>query len=124
MSVPIRRMEEHERAEVIAVTARAFWHDPLFDFFARDLLHEHRLLPAFFRTYFQDLRGPLAHVWVADHDGRPRGVAGWLAPGAFPRSVVHDVRQAVRSAPVVARVRNRGKAARLLLEIDRRHPRE
>ena len=47
LTVPIRRLEEHEHAEVLAVTARAFWDDPLFDFFSRDLLHEYRLLPAF-----------------------------------------------------------------------------
>lgn len=124
MSVPIRRLEDRESAEVLAVTARAFWDDPLFDFFARDLLHEYRLLPAFFGLYLRDLRSPGGEVWVAEHEGRPRGMAGWLAPGAYPRSGWHEARRSLRSAGVIARARNRTKAARLLLEVERRHPHE
>jgi hypothetical protein len=36
-SLTIRPMESGERREALAVTARTLWHDPLFDFFTRDL---------------------------------------------------------------------------------------
>lgn len=121
---PIRPMADGELAEVLAVTARAFWHDPLFDFFARDLLHEHHLLPALFRAYLGDVQGPQGEVWVAEHDGRPRAVAGWLAPGGHPRPAGREAALAGRAALAVARARNRRKAVRLLLEIDRHHPSE
>jgi GNAT superfamily N-acetyltransferase len=117
----IRRMEPSEQHEVIAVTARAFWHDPLFDFFARDLLHEHVLLPRIFRLFFRDLRAPGAEVWVGEHLGRPRGLAGWLPPGSFPRPAREDAERAIRSIAALARTKNRLKAGRLLFEVDKRH---
>jgi ribosomal protein S18 acetylase RimI-like enzyme len=124
VTIPIRLLADHEHDEVLAVTARAFWHDPLFDFFTRDLLHEYRLLPTVFRAYLGDLHGPASQIWVADLNGRPRGVVGWVGPGGYPRSALHETRHSARAAMIVARVRHRSKAARLLLDVDRRHPRE
>jgi GNAT superfamily N-acetyltransferase len=120
----IRRADPDQHREILAVTARAFWHDPLFDFFTRDLLHEYVLLPHVFRLYFKDLLPGRSEVWVGEHDGRPRGVAGWLPPDGLPRSAAQEVQRATRAARLLARVRNRAKAARLLLEVDRRHPSE
>jgi GNAT superfamily N-acetyltransferase len=120
----IRRADPDQHREILAVTARAFWHDPLFDFFTRDLLHEYTLLPRVFDLYFKDLPPDRSEIWVGEHDGHPRGVAGWLPPGSLPRSAVHELQRAARSVGLLARVRNRAKAARLLLEVDRRHPRE
>jgi GNAT superfamily N-acetyltransferase len=116
------RADEHN--EVIAVTARAFWHDPLFDYFTRDLLHEYDLLPTLLRLAFRDLRPENAPIFVAEHDQRPRGVAGWLPPGSFPRSSLQEFARDVRAARLLARVRNRAQAARLLREVDHRHLRE
>ena len=124
MTTDIRRVARHEYNEVLAVTARAFWCDPLIDFFTRDLLHEYRILPGVFNAYLKDLRAPSAQLWVGEHDGRPRGVAGWLAPGGYPRSATQEVRRSARSIGVIARGRHRGQAIRLFLEVDRRHPRE
>jgi len=124
MAAVIRPMDPEEQREVLAVTARAFWHDPLFDFFTRDLLHEYIRLPDVFRMYFKDLRPGRSETWVGEHDGRPRAVAGWLPPGAYPRPALQEVARALRAVAVVAKARNRGKAARLLLEVDRRHLRE
>jgi GNAT superfamily N-acetyltransferase len=123
MSVTVRPMRSDEHPEVLAVTSRAFWQDPLFDFFARDLLHEYELLPKLFRLYFRDLRpAAAAELWVGEHDGRPRGIAGWLPPGGFPRPTRAEIERTVRAATVIGRARNRRKAGRLLLEVDRRHP--
>jgi GNAT superfamily N-acetyltransferase len=124
MAVAIRRADPDQHREILAVTARAFWHDPLFDFFTRDLLHEYTLLPRVFGLYFKDLPPGRSEIWVGEHDGRPRGVAGWLPPGSLPRSAAQEVQRAARAVRLLARVRNRAKAARLLLEVDRRHPRE
>ena len=117
-------MDPADRREVIAVTARAFWDDPLIDFFTRDLLHEYRVLPSVFDGYLKDLVGPLAEVWVGDCGGRPRGVAGWLAPGGFPRPVAQEARRSARAAAVLIRGRHRLKALRLFREVDRHHPHE
>jgi GNAT superfamily N-acetyltransferase len=124
MPATIRPMRLDERPEMLAVTARAFWSDPLFDFFTRDLLHEYRLLPTVFHLYFKDLPSGLAQIWVADHDGEPRGLAGWLPPGALPRSALREAQRSIRFARVAARVQHRAKAVRLLTEVDRRHPHE
>ena len=48
MHEPVRRMRADDRREIVAVAARAFWHDPLLDFFSADLLHEYRVLPTMF----------------------------------------------------------------------------
>jgi len=120
--VATRAMTRSDYPDVIAVTARAFWCDPLVDFFCRDMLHEYRLLPAVFGVYLRDLLGPGAEVRVADHGGRPRGVAGWMAPGAFPRPTLRETRRTAGSLAVLARGRHRMKALRLFLEVDRHHP--
>ncbi|MCE7882280.1 MAG: hypothetical protein DYH08_00155 [Actinobacteria bacterium ATB1] len=62
-------MREDELAEVTAVAARAFWHDPLIDFFARDLLHEYRLLPGSFSSLFADLACPAGGAAIAESRG-------------------------------------------------------
>jgi GNAT superfamily N-acetyltransferase len=122
--VPSRPMHRDDYAEVIAVTARAFWCDPLVDFFSRDMLHEYRLLPRVFTAYLRDLMRPGARLWVGEHGGRPRGVAGWLPPGGFPRPLPHEIARTARSVAVLARGRHRGKALRLFVEVDRHHPHE
>lgn len=124
MTVPVRPMARDEEEEITAVSARAFWHDPLVDFFSRDPLHEYRLLPTAFTGLLADLRDPSACVWVAEFRGRPRGIAGWIAPGGWPRSRARDARYTARSLALVGRVRHRAKAARLFFEVERRHPRE
>lgn len=115
-------MTRDDHRELVAVSARAFWHDPLLDFFTRDLLHEYKLLPAGFRAYISDLTGPHAEVWVAEHQGRPRALAGWLPPHSYPRPALSETRRIVQFAPVMARGQHRFRALRLFLEVDRRHP--
>jgi ribosomal protein S18 acetylase RimI-like enzyme len=119
-----RTMSGSDYAEALAVTARAFWCDPLVDFFCRDMLHEYRLLPAAFAVYFRDLSRPGAEAWVAERHGLLRGVTGWLAPGMFPRPVWREALRSARSAAVLVRGRHRRQGLRLLFEVDRHHPHE
>jgi GNAT superfamily N-acetyltransferase len=120
-----RTFDESQHRELIAVAARAFWDDPLFDFLnGNDLLDEHRVLPHVFRAAFSDLRSGTAQLYVADMANRPRGFAGWLGPGTFPRSRGEKLVRDIRAVTVLARLRNRRSAAALLREVDRRHPSE
>lgn len=118
----VRPYTSADQREVIATLARAFSIDPLFDFFSRDLLHEHRLLPSLFSAYMAELRS-FGRAWVATVDGRPRGYAGWLPPGTLPRSTGRELGVALRALPVVVRGRHTLGGARLLAETERRHPR-
>ncbi|MEZ5323284.1 MAG: GNAT family N-acetyltransferase [Microthrixaceae bacterium] len=119
--VTVRPMVPEEQREVIAMAARAFWPDPLFGVFARDPLHEYRALPAVFSEILTDLEPGSSEVWIGEHDGRPRGVAAWAAPGAYPRSPRQEAARAIRSLRVMVSLTNRVMAARLLREVERRH---
>src|SRR6266540_3549044 len=120
----VRRMVAGDRPEVLAVAARAFWSDPLFDFFARDLMHEYKVLPVALNAYLKDLESSESENWVGVHEGRPRAFAGWVVPGGSKRSPFHEARRALRLVPAVARTKHPGKAVRLFLEVDKRHPKE
>jgi ribosomal protein S18 acetylase RimI-like enzyme len=120
----VRPLAGDEWREILAVTARAFWYDPLLDFFTRDLLHEHRVLPSFFAAVLDDLRGPGRLVMVAEHNERPRAIAGWLEPGSYPRPASREARHTARSAASIVRGRRRLQAARLFFEVDKVHPKE
>jgi GNAT superfamily N-acetyltransferase len=123
-AVSTRPMTKDDYNEILAVTARAFWFDPLIDFFSRDLLHEYRVLPMAFAGYLRDIMAPGAAAWVGEHEGRPRGVAGWLPPGAYPRSARQEARRTLSAAAVLTRSRHRLQAVRLLVEVDKHHPHE
>ena len=123
MSGTIRRLGEDEFDEATAMLSRAFWPDPMIDYFSRGPLHEHRFGPLFFGADLADLRR-YAEISVADHDGRIGALAAWAPPGALPRTGWMRVRRDLGAAPVLLRARHRAKATRLLAEVDRRHPKE
>lgn len=124
MNERVRRLPAGaDHTEIVAVLARAFWHDPLFDFLSDgDLLSEYRVLPRVFRTAMTDFRVEEAELYVADVSGRPRSFAGWLGPGTFPRSRTARLVRDGRAAALLARLHHRRAAAALLREVDRRHP--
>jgi len=126
MNQAVRRLAPGStQPEILAVLARAFWDDPLFDFLsAGDLLSEYRVLPRVFRAAMSDFRSHAAELYVADVSGKPRSFAGWLGPGAFPRSRAERLTRDLRAAALLLRVRNRRTAAALLREVERRHPAE
>ncbi len=114
-----------DHAEIVAVLARAFWDDPLFDYLTNgDLLHEYQVLPSVFRAAMTDFRAKTAELFVADVSGRPRSFAGWLGPGSFPRSRGEQLVRDARAARLLLRLRHRRAAAALLREVERRHPTE
>jgi GNAT superfamily N-acetyltransferase len=121
----IRRLtDESDHPEIIAVAARAFWHDPLFDFLTDDLLAEYGVLPRVFRAAMTDFRVGGAELYVADVSGRPRSFAGWLGPGSFPRDRRSQMVRNLRALALLRRLRHRRAAAALLQEVERRHPSE
>lgn len=127
MSEPwVRRLAAGaDHAEIVAVLARAFWDDPLFDFVTDgDLLSEYQVLPRVFRTAMTDFRSKTAELFVADVSGRPRSFAGWLGPGTFPRARGEQLVRDMRAACLLLRLRHRRAAATLLHEVERRHPTE
>ena len=126
MRQSVRRLAtESNHSEIIAVLSRAFWDDPLFDFLsAGNLLDEYRVLPRVFRTAMTDFRSDAAELYVAEVSGKPRGFAGWLGPGAFPRSRPERLARDLRAAALLVKLRNRRIAAALLREVERRHPTE
>jgi GNAT superfamily N-acetyltransferase len=117
----VRSAAAEEQREAVAVLARAFWNDPLFDAFARDLLHEQLVLPWFFHAVLRDADG-LGRIDVAEWRGRPRGVAAWLPPGAYPRPRRADAMLRLRALRAIVRIPNRRLAVRLLDAVDRHHP--
>jgi GNAT superfamily N-acetyltransferase len=126
MNQTVRRLEaESNHAEIVAVLSRAFWDDPLFDFLsAGDLLREYRVLPRIFHAAMTDFRSDLAELYVAYVFGKPRSFAGWLGPGAFPRTRAGRLTRDLRAAALLVKLRNRRTAAALLREVERRHPTE
>lgn len=113
-----------DRDEVTAVAARAFWDDPLFGFFCRGPLHQHRFMASLLGAYLAGLWDLDAPTWTAEGTGRPRGVACWLPPGATLRPSPRSLGRAVRHGPALAGVRHHVTALRLLAEVDRVHPAE
>ncbi len=123
MNASIRPLGEDEFDEATAMLSRAFWPDPLIGFFCRGPLHEHRFGPLFFAADLTDLRR-YAEISVGEHAGRIGALAAWAPPGTVPRSGWQQGRQALTASRVLVRARHRGKATKLLMEVDRRHPRE
>ena len=123
VAITVRPYRHADHNDTLATAARAFTIDPLFSFFCRDTLHEHRLLPRMMAGYMRDLDRN-GTGWIVEHDGKPRAFAGWLAPGALPRSTRREVEGFVLSAPAILRSAHPLKAIRLFTEVERRHPRE
>lgn len=115
-------MPPGQRHQAVTALARAFWPDPLFGFFARTAVQEHRMLPVFFGPLVDD---GVRHgqVWTAAAtDGQVAAAAAWLAPGAYPRGLVREAAIYRGAAAALAQGRNRAVGLRLLGEVDRRHP--
>lgn len=121
--VTVERLHAARRDEALASLARAFWPDPVFGFFSRGPIHEHRNLPVVFSGLFDDARRH-GEVWMARVGERCIGTASWLPPGALPRGTRRDSAIYARLALPLVTGRNRRRAVELLTEVDRRHPHE
>jgi GNAT superfamily N-acetyltransferase len=111
-----------ESRTAIATLARAFFDDPLFNFFIPDHVHQSRGLLAFMGAGYEDAR-PFDTIWGARNDaGRFAGAAVWLPPGAYPRSARREAMTYLRGARMFRRVGRRLPASfRLLGAVDRAH---
>ena len=119
----VRALDAHDRRTVVATTARAFAIDPLFDHFTTDLLVAHRSLPAFFAPSIRDLADH-GRCWVADQDGRARGIAAWLHPEGYPRGSKRETLLTLRTSPAFVRVHDRVGGLRLFAAVEAAHPKD
>jgi GNAT superfamily N-acetyltransferase len=114
-----------DRDAAAMVAARAFHHDPFFEFLDPRGITRARALALFWRTALASL-GPTAQLTGARHaDGRLLGVAAVVPPGGHPLPVANQLREgagAVRA--MILRPRGLVQASRYLTAIERAHPRE
>ena len=75
--VDIRPLAPSELPYAVTVTSRAFWPDPLFGFFARSALHEHKLMPVFIGATMRDC----VRFGEVDVAVRPEAITVEAAPG-------------------------------------------
>lgn len=123
-TLALRGFRRGDRREVLGVLARAFSIDPLFDYFARDLLNEHRVMPGIMRSYVFDL-ARWGRCWVAaDGADHARGFAGWLPPEALPRSAARESAVTALAGAAIVRSKRPVAATRLFVEVEKHHPRE
>lgn len=119
----ITRLDPIDLPMAVATTSRAFWPDPLFGHFARDVVQEHRMLPTFLGALLRDAADH-GEVWVARRDGVVAGSASWLRPGSMPRSSSRENRITRACASALLLGRNRRSGLRLLSAVEDRHPSE
>lgn len=123
-TIEVRRHRDDELSTLIAVATRAFWDDPLFNFFSPDLLRQHRSMPGFFAAAVYDC-ARYGEVWTATIGETIVGVAMWLPPGVHPPTGgLRAVRQMRHATPTIARSPQRVTAIKLMNEITRHHPTE
>lgn len=108
----------------IAVATRAFWDDPMFNYFQPDLLRQHRTLPGFFGAALHDCAAH-GELWVATIDGSVAGVAAWLPPGV-PQATTgrRALQQTRRILPTMIRSPKRRAGQAMTSEMAKRHPHE
>lgn len=107
----------------VAATSRAFWPDPMFGFFARNAVSEHRMLPYFISAVMKDaLRH--GHVDVVLQNNQVAATSSWLAPGDSPRSRKREMQISLRCARALVTGRNRLKGIALLDDMAKSHPTE
>lgn len=122
-SVAIEPLSNVQLHDAVAVTSRAFWPDPLFGFFAKDSVHEHRSMPRYVGAIIRD---SFRHgeVDAALIDGRLVGTASWLPFTGAPRSEWRELTIATQCLPAIVMGRNRRMAISLLRSMDKKHPSE
>jgi GNAT superfamily N-acetyltransferase len=117
-------MSRDDTVSATISAARAFYDDPVLGWFQPRLLRQqrsfHRPFGAVIGDALQD-----GEAWVATVEGRVRGVAAWLPPGSYPRSIRRDLRVAIRSLPAfLPPSRHALGGVRLVATIERAHPNE
>jgi GNAT superfamily N-acetyltransferase len=122
LPIHVERLSSGQLNASIAVATRAFWNDPMFNFFTPDLLVQHKNLVGFFAAGIHDC-AEHGEVWVATSETTLAGVAAWLPPGVFPATGgTRALRQGLRVAPTIVRSPRRRTAYRMMNEMTARHP--
>ena len=117
----LRRLRPNDRRNLMATAARAFTHDPMFEYMAGDRLRAHRLLPGMMRGTVDDLMSS-GDCWVTDDDdGQAIGFAGWLSPARMPRGSAREARIAAKSVTSALQIAHPLNGARLLGRVERHH---
>jgi ribosomal protein S18 acetylase RimI-like enzyme len=125
MLITVRDHIPTELRTLIAVAGRAFWDDPLFNFFQPDLLKQQRHLAGYFAAALKDCarHGTLQTASVDHAEHVPAGLAAWLPPGSTePVTASRIANQARYAAPVIVRTTAPVKALRLFNEMQRHRP--
>lgn len=121
---PLARTKENLDAAAM-VAARAFHHDPFFEYLDPKGVTRARALSLFWRSEIASV-GPGAHVSGArTEDGRLVGVSVWLPPGQYPLPALSQARQMAGAGRAMAlRPRAMVRGLRYLLAIENAHPKD
>jgi GNAT superfamily N-acetyltransferase len=107
------------------VAARAFHHDPFFEYLDPNGVTRARGLALFWRSELAALGPDILLSGARTQDGRLMGVSVWLPPGTYPLPAASQVRQLAGSAwAMVLRPPALWRGLRYLLAIDKAHPKE
>jgi GNAT superfamily N-acetyltransferase len=114
-------MQAREKSAVVGGLARAFYDDPLFNYFVPDPISQSKALLTFMGASVVDA-APFGEIWVAHTDGKVACTAVWLPPGAYPRGARRDLMTNLRGAPTFIRSGRRiAGALKLLGALDKLH---
>jgi GNAT superfamily N-acetyltransferase len=114
-------MQRSERSAVVGMLARAFYDDPLFNYFVPDPISQSRGLLTFMGAGVSDA-APFGEVWVAHSGAKVACAAVWLPPGKYPRGTRRDLMTNLRGVPTFVRSGRRlSGAIRLLTALDKAH---
>ncbi len=115
-------MAQGEQSAVVGALARAFYDDPLFNFFVPDPVAQTKALLAFMSAGTADA-AKSGEIWLAhSDDGKIACAAVWLPPGKYPRGARRDTVTNLRGLPTFVRSGRRiGGAIRLLTAVDKAH---
>jgi hypothetical protein len=120
-SFTVDRMQKQDQPAVVAALTRAFFDDPLFGFFAPNLVKQTKMAMTFMGGGVKDA-APFNEIHLARADGKVACAAVWLPPGAYPRGLRRDLLTYVRSLPTFAYCGRRvGRALALLSAVDKAH---
>jgi len=117
----VDRMQPGEQPAVVGALARAFYDDPLFNYFLPNPVAQTKGLLSFMAAGLADAT-PFGEIWIARTGGKVACAAVWLPPGAYPRGLRRDLLTNLRGTPTFVRSGRRiSGAIRLLAAVDKAH---
>jgi GNAT superfamily N-acetyltransferase len=111
--------------EAAVVAARAFHHDPFFEFLEPSPLRRARGLALFFRAAVHALGTAGQVTGARQADGRLMGVAAWVPPGRYPLSGLAQFGEMLGALrALILRPAGLRDGIKYLTAIEQAHPRE